>query len=137
MKVCKWCGVEKDLTEFSILSKMKDGHLNKCKPCANIYSKQHRKDNPEYYLKYELSRYQTPKRRELAKRIQANWCLKYPEREKAHTITSNAIRDGRLIPQVCWVCGNKAEAHHPDYSRPLEVVWLCKTHHEEVHHMVV
>jgi len=28
----------------------------------------------------------------------------------------------------------KAEAHHDDYSRPLDVRWLCKRHHEEAHH---
>lgn len=25
------------------------------------------------------------------------------------------------------------EAHHPDYAKPLRVIWLCKVHHENVH----
>jgi hypothetical protein len=31
------------------------------------------------------------------------------------------------------VCGRKGERHHDNYDRPLEVRWLCRTHHSEVH----
>jgi hypothetical protein len=32
------------------------------------------------------------------------------------------------------VCGNAAtHAHHDDYSKPLEVRWLCRAHHSEHH----
>ena len=31
-------------------------------------------------------------------------------------------------------CYEIGERHHPDYQKRLEIVWLCKTHHEEVHH---
>jgi hypothetical protein len=35
-----------------------------------------------------------------------------------------------LVPQPCEVCGaTKVEKHHPDYSKPLEVRWLCREHH--------
>jgi hypothetical protein len=40
------------------------------------------------------------------------------------------LRKGSLIKQPCEVCGTaEAEAHHKDYSRPLEITWLCKPHH--------
>jgi ribosomal protein S27AE len=39
-----------------------------------------------------------------------------------------------LIKQPCEVCGNlKAQAHHDDYSKPLQVRWLCQKHHTEHH----
>jgi hypothetical protein len=41
-------------------------------------------------------------------------------------------RRGKLIPRPCW-CGGEAEMHHPDYSRPLHVVWLCREHHRALH----
>jgi len=41
-----------------------------------------------------------------------------------------------LVPEPCEVCGDKAERHHPDYTQPLLVKWLCRRHHAEVHHVV-
>jgi len=51
---------------------------------------------------------------------------------------SNAIRDGRLSRQPCEVCqAPEAQAHHADYSKPLEVRWLCFRHHRELEHKQV
>ncbi len=45
-----------------------------------------------------------------------------------------ALRTSTLQRQPCQVCGNEeAEAHHEDYSKPLDVWWLCKTHHAARH----
>lgn len=54
-------------------------------------------------------------------------------RRKARTILNHAIRDGKLKRKPCQVCGEKAEAHHDDYSKPLEVKWFCFKHHREHH----
>jgi hypothetical protein len=55
----------------------------------------------------------------------------HPERKAATVAVNNAVRDGRLTKQPCEVCGNpKAEAHHDDYSKPLDVRWLCNPHHK-------
>lgn len=61
----------------------------------------------------------------------------HPERRAAHVALGNAVRDGRVVPwPVCAVpecCRTDAQAHHPDYSRPLDVVWLCPSHHKQAH----
>ena len=45
-----------------------------------------------------------------------------------------AVRNGKLKRLPCEKCGTeKAEAHHTDYSQPLKVMWLCRTHHQEWH----
>lgn len=45
-----------------------------------------------------------------------------------------AIATGRLVAQPCERCGApKTHAHHEDYSKPLEVVWLCPKHHRARH----
>lgn len=45
-----------------------------------------------------------------------------------------AIKTGEIVPRSCEVCGaTKAQAHHDDYNKPLEVRWLCREHHEEWH----
>lgn len=42
---------------------------------------------------------------------------------------TQAIKKGILIRESCY-CGEiKVEGHHPDYSKPLEVIWACKKHH--------
>lgn len=40
---------------------------------------------------------------------------------------------GKIDRLLCEVCGEDAEMHHPDYSKPLEVIWLCRAHHKELH----
>lgn len=58
-----------------------------------------------------------------------------PEKHHAHRAVSYAIKKGKLVAKPCEVCGISARvhAHHPDYSKPLDVVWLCEMHHLEVH----
>ena len=58
----------------------------------------------------------------------------YPERYRAEQAVRNAKRNGTLFPQPCAICGAiKTECHHKDYSKPLDVVWLCKHCHRLVH----
>ena len=58
------------------------------------------------------------------------------EKEKAdcRTKTYLYIKREKLIKENCSICNSPdSEAHHPDYSKPLEVVWLCRLHHVELH----
>jgi len=55
-------------------------------------------------------------------------------KEKARRAVRAALRIGSLKKQPCHCGETKVEGHHPDYSKPLEVVWLCRAHHEDVHH---
>jgi hypothetical protein len=48
--------------------------------------------------------------------------------------TKQAIRNGLLIKKECFICGDvNSEAHHVDYDKPMEVVWVCKKHHRSIH----
>jgi hypothetical protein len=49
----------------------------------------------------------------------------------AHGAVHNAIKYGRLKPEPCRCGTQKTEAHHEDYTKPLDVRWLCKKHHVE------
>ena len=59
------------------------------------------------------------------------------ERRKAKNAgkaVARALKTGRLVQQPCWCCGSlEVEAHHPDYDASLDVVWLCREHHTQVH----
>jgi len=53
---------------------------------------------------------------------------------QARLATRNAIRRGELKKGACEVCnGIKVDAHHDDYSKPLDVRWLCRVHHSAFH----
>lgn len=45
-----------------------------------------------------------------------------------------ALVVGTLIREACRDCGaEKVQAHHPDYSKPLDVIWLCRRCHVAEH----
>jgi hypothetical protein len=46
-----------------------------------------------------------------------------------------AIKEGQLTRLPCRECGSTiaVEAHHEDYTKPLEVQWLCRKHHARRH----
>lgn len=51
---------------------------------------------------------------------------------RARRMAHHAVRRG-LIPRLPCHCGQTAQMHHDDYSKPLEVRWLCRRHHLELH----
>jgi hypothetical protein len=48
-----------------------------------------------------------------------------------------ALKRGKIERQGCEVCGEKAQMHHSDYTKPLEVRWLCRRHHVYHHHPII
>jgi len=68
---------------------------------------------------------------------QKKYRVKYPEKARAHYAVAYAVKAGKIIqPVACEVC--KAEVplhgHHEDYSKQLEVIWVCHNCHENIHH---
>lgn len=62
--------------------------------------------------------------------MQATWV----EMLRAQHAVKRALRFGKLTKKPCGICGSKeSEAHHPDYSKALEVEWLCRKHHRLEH----
>lgn len=146
MKTCRECGIEKPLADYYVHKQMADGHLNKCKSCVKLRVSINLEKNADYYREYEKRRANLPHRVEARKqyaktengkiakkRASKKYAETNPLRRAAQIIVGNAVRDGKLIRQPCLVCGDKAQAHHPDYSSPLDVVWLCRFHHIETH----
>lgn len=54
-------------------------------------------------------------------------------RYKARIILNHAVRAGKILRKPCELCGKKAEAHHDNYYKPLEVRWFCFKHHRKHH----
>jgi len=55
-------------------------------------------------------------------------------KNKTRYKTKQAVNKGELVREGCRVCGEKAEMHHKDYNDHLDILWLCKKHHEKEHH---
>jgi len=55
-------------------------------------------------------------------------------KSNARAYANTYQRRGLLEAQPCQECGaSKAEKHHEDYSKPLDVIWLCKACHCRLH----
>lgn len=60
--------------------------------------------------------------------------LAFRKRKKARNMISIRIARGTLLRQPCRECGDaNAEAHHQNYDEPLNVIWLCSDHHQQIH----
>lgn len=76
-------------------------------------------------------------RRHLHKRIQYNKEQRrlQPDKYHARDAIANAIRAGYIVkPLYCTRCQKdcRVEAHHSDYSKPLDIEWLCTKCHRIV-----
>jgi hypothetical protein len=132
-KRCFKCLLELPLSAFYKHAQMGDGHLNKCKECTKKDDTATRLARIEHYRQYDRQRASMPHRLQKNREITARWREKNPDRRRAQIMVGNAVRDGKLTPEPCFICGTPAEAHHPDYTQPLDVVWLCPPHHKQAH----
>lgn len=158
MKTCKKCKEEKHLSCFSKNKAMRDGVNGWCQSCYSSYRKENReainrskrawaKRNPVKYL--EMSRTYRANNRAKVNAITRKYQETHPEtvRERKRIyrarspIKINAHRDVRAamlrgeIHRGNCNCGaaTKAEAHHKDYSKPMEIEWLCRICHMQWH----
>lgn len=145
MKTCRDCNISKELGEFYVHKMMADGHLNKCKDCVKSRVGRHREANLDQVREYDRERGRLDHRKAVSRQHRKNnpeyhlaanerYQKRYPEKKFARHAVNNAVRDGKLLKQSCEVCGDSdSEGHHDDYSKPLEVRWLCDTHHKQHH----
>ena len=136
VKTCFKCRVEKPITDFYVHPQMGDGRLNKCKECTKKDVAKNYRDNIEYYREYERQRFTSPDRKKKVLKYQKRMREKNPEKYKARVLLTNAVRDGNVNkPNSCERCGatGRIEGHHEDYSRPMDVKWLCFKCHRAEH----
>ena len=62
---------------------------------------------------------------------------RYPEKVAARKILQNAVLAGIVLrPEYCQGCGQvgvQLEAHHEDYDKPMDVIWMCVRCHKDEH----
>ena len=159
MKTCFKCKIEKPLTEFYKNKRMSDGLLGKCKSCCKSDVSKNYRENITHYKEYERNRTHLPHRMDLRRvnldsnlmcfipcdhaaypsiSIQKSWCIKNPKKKKANGMVSSALLSGKLIKGCCEECGTNKNihGHHDNYSKPLDVRWLCAKHHSDHHRRI-
>ena len=67
------------------------------------------------------------------KRYSLDYVRRNRPKVNARQKAERALKSGRLKRTGCEVCGMKAQMHHDDYKKPLDVRWLCPKHHGEHH----
>ena len=133
-KECFKCKTVKPLDEFYKHAMMADGHVNKCKACNKNDVSKNRWENIERYRQYDKERAKLPHRIELKLQHTRVWRSEDKRRQSAYSKVARAIVKGLLTRAACERCGNaKSLAHHEDYDKPLEVMWLCQPCHKQRH----
>jgi hypothetical protein len=133
-KTCFKCEETKPIDDFYRHKAMADGHLNKCKECTKKDVRMDRRISPRA-REYDALRSSLPHRK--SKRIETTtrYQQEHPMRKKAVEAANNAVRDGKLKREPCLFCGatENIHKHHRDYSKPLDVTWLCASCHRRLH----
>lgn len=130
-KKCFKCDKVKSLSHFYKHKAMLDGHVNKCKDCNKKDVADHRLKNIERIRAYDRDRGSRQDKYYLRE-----YRSKNKNKYKAHRMISNAIKNKTLFSQdTCELCSSNfhIEAHHDDYSKPLDVRWLCSACHKQWH----
>ena len=141
--LCKSCLQDKEPSAFYASNR------TKCKECVKEAVRTNRLENIEHYRAFDRMRASMPHRVAARKEYQATeagmvaasaakkrWDAANHVKKLAAGKVAKAIRAGKLIRwPVCEIpgCTAKPEAHHADYSLPLDVTWLCDHHHKETH----
>ena len=155
-KICSRCKQTKPLTSFGKNKRVKSGYGAWCKSCHNEYMREHRK-TPEYRAKerewtrsyrerhpdfiYNYNKQWVEKNKERAykqryewnrnnrdkvNKSNYNWYDRHPDVKRAHHYNNKLS-----LKKKCERCSSidNLQRHHPDYSKPKEIVTLCKPCH--------
>ena len=132
-KVCSKCKKEKPLSEFGFSNTKSGIRQSQCRSCFSEYNRKRYEARAEEFKKARREYEKEHPESVLDTRLRM--CSKNPNKFNANKAVNAAIYAGVIKnPGVCFGCGRKSEetrlsAHHFDYTRPLDVVWVCRRCH--------
>ena len=148
-KICVGCKRPLQLSDFYRHSLSPDGLRYYCKSCQNAHSTRRlkaRRRADKLFWEAEIQRFclwryvcivllgLLKQRNWRAYQRHWDWLREHPGRASAYSKVAKAVQSGELVRLPCQECGSEpAEAHHEDYDRPLDVLWLCQPHHKRLH----
>jgi hypothetical protein len=141
-KQCSKCGEMKLLSEFYKHPNWKDGHFNECIPChkRRVLDRIELLKNDPHWVQKERARCRLKQKRYRGgpqdSKAKEKWRLANKVKCQAQVQARKAVKAGKIPKKTnCEVCGfaTKLHKHHHDYSKPLEVAWLCPACHGVAH----
>jgi hypothetical protein len=132
LKTCTKCRREYPATSewFSVDNRRQVGFYSQCRACKRVANSHWQSAHPEVKAHWQETN------RDVVRESIIRWAKAHPEAEKARNVARHACDSGRLTcPTICKHCGVRGllHKHHPDYSKPLDVVVLCPKCHKQVH----
>lgn len=137
MITCRTCEERKAPDSFY------KSNRTQCKECVKDRVRKYREENLDAIQEYDRQRGLLEHRKAAVKarahrykRNVAEIRARNPEKSKARIALGNAVRDGKVIKASgCEECGSSIniQGHHDDYSKPLDVRWLCSACHGRHH----
>jgi Mg2+ and Co2+ transporter CorA len=126
-KKCTKCKETRSIFDFHLAHSTNSGLSSWCKYCTTTKDKGYKRRSGRNQHYYDKTKHRTTYRQ----RYRAN----HPDAAKAQRVISYLRSNEVLVPQPCERCGSaeNIEAHHEDYSKILEVTWLCRACHLERH----
>lgn len=126
MTECKICFTTRERNKYQADKQTRDRKRNWAK------NKRDKDKHSEYNKEYT----KTIKGKEVQKNSKTKYRRKYPEKIRAKNLVHYYVRQGKIphvSTQFCKCGKPSTDYHHPDYSKPLEIVPLCRKHHLELH----
>ena len=112
---------------------------------VNMKNEKQRQHDREYSRKYRIDhpkwkKENNARNRPLVSRLVAEYRRKNPEAIRAISALNEAVRSGKVKRGECVFSGihsKSIDGHHQDYSKPLEVIWMCHLHHKQFHYGLI
>ena len=140
VKKCKRCDISKEKSLFFSDERYRDGMAPWCKECRKLYQRERMRANPERHRR-DIASWRMAHRdryleihRESARRYRGNPVNRV--KELARGALNYAISRGYVVKGKCADCGSaeRVQGHHHDYTKPIDVTWLCPKCHARRRH---
>lgn len=137
MRICKTCGHSKKFDAFHTVTTNGVLYYRRvCRKCVNVEQRKKYDKNENGFadVRRAAAGKQHAKNPKAHYKRNIEYWRRHPEKAACTQKVMKAVKSGVLKKQPCARCGSeKSQAHHEDYSKPLDVIWLCQKHHGERH----
>ena len=133
-KICTKCKELKSIDNFAFIKKGRPLRIPMCRSCTKKTNSEYRSsEHGKAVIRRQFKRRYNKHADEYINKATDRY-FKKPEAVRAAAQARYALKKGLIEKKACENCSSdKVEMHHDDYSRPLEIRWLCRSCHMKEH----